>query len=478
MVHPLASPSYPRAADRELVFSDVPSLFNSIGLIAFLLTLTAMMVPAAAQQSAADRLSDDLTPIGAERSGNADGTIPPWQGGLSTLPDAADGWSPDQGPHPDPFADDRSLYTITKANFEDYETLLTDGYKALLKAYPDYAMPVYTSRRSCPVPDAAAAASRRNAENAALTADGNGVTGALMTSPFPITSNGLEMIWNHILRWRGHKVTRGHASARVNPDGSRDMTRFIDATLFQWSDPTLTDPVELDNKMLYYRSETTAPAREAGAIVLAHETINRITEPRNIWQYVPGLRKVHRAPDIAYDNPAPGSGGLSTADSINGFNGAPDRYQWRFVGKAEKLIPYNNYRLASASYDDLLTPLFPNPDLMRYERHRVWIVEARRKADQRHLYARRVFYIDEDSWRIALVEIYDDRDNLWRVQELPQLIYYEAGICGGAASFIFDLPSGRYLASSLRSQEQPINNNATLSASQFTPSALRHRGLR
>ena len=66
-----------------------------------------------------------------------------------------------------------------------------------------------------------------------------------------------------------------------------------------------------------------------------------------------------------------------------------------------------------------------NPDHLRYELHRVWVVDATLKKGERHIYKRRTFYIDEDSWQILLVDQYDNRDQLWRVSEGHAITYYD-----------------------------------------------------
>ena len=97
----------------------------------------------------ANELGASQTPVGAERAGNADGTIPSWEGGLTQVPD---GWKPGD-PRVDPFANEKALFTITAENVDQHADKLTPGQIALLKRYPGYTMPVYTSHRTCALPD-------------------------------------------------------------------------------------------------------------------------------------------------------------------------------------------------------------------------------------------------------------------------------------------------------------------------------------
>ena len=205
---------------------------------------------------------------------------------------------------------------------------------------------------------------------------------------------------------------------------------------------------ELGNTMIYYKQKVLAPARLAGDIVLVHETMNQFREPRNAWTYNPGQRRVRRAPSIAYDNPGTSSDGLRTADQVDMFNGAIDRYDWKLVGKREMYVPYNSYKLHSGdlSFDDILEPLHVNPDHLRYELHRVWIVEATLKEGATHIYKRRTLYVDEDSWQILVADIYDNRDELWRVSEGHVVNYYEKPLMWPTLEVHTDLQAGRYLA--------------------------------
>ena len=114
------------------------------------------------------------------------------------------------------------------------------------------------------------------------------------------------------------------------------------------------------------------------------------------------------APDISYDTPNPGTAGAATYDDTWMFNGAMDRFDFKLVGKKEMLVPYNTYRLTiSQEAADVTTPNYLNPDLVRWELHRVWVVEATLKPGKRHIYAKRTFYLDEDSWTALAADQYD-----------------------------------------------------------------------
>ena len=224
-----------------------------------------------------------------------------------------------------------------------------------------------------------------------------------------------------------------------------------------------------------------SPARLAGEVLLVHETLDQSKEHRRAWIYNPGQRRVRRAPNVAFDNPRTASDGLATSDQLDLFNGSPERYNWTLVGRKEILVPYNSYKLHSnqLKYSDILKPLHINQEYVRYELHRVWVVDAVLKEGTRHVYKRRTFYIDEDSWQSLAVDCYDNRDELWRVQEGYAMNYYDQPNLWTTLETTMDLQSGRYLAISLNNEE-PITYDFSVDVTMddFSPGSLRRAGTR
>jgi hypothetical protein len=445
-----------------------------------ILVLTLLVATGASAQQAA-RLGAELTPLGAEKAGNAAGTIPAWTGGITSAAQAGAPGFKSGGHHPDPYANDKPLYKVDATNAAKYAANLTAGHKALLNAYKgSYFLNVYPSHRSAAFPQRIYDATKANATSAKLTGGGNGVTGAIGGVPFPIPSSGLEAIWNHILRFRVEIAERNIGQAAVTRSGAYNLVKLHDETMVGYSLPGATE-AGLDNTILYFIQETTAPARLAGEILLVHETLDQATEQRRAWLYNPGQRRVRRAPNVAFDNPGTASDGLRTSDQFDVFNGSPQRYDWKLVGKQEILVPYNAYPLHSNKLKntDILKPLHVNQQHARYELHRVWVVDATLKSDQRHIYKRRTFYIDEDSWQILVVDCYDNRDQLWRVQEAHSINYYEIPTFWTTLELTYDLQAGRYLALGLDNEEpQTVNFSAKRTAADFTPAAIANRGTR
>ncbi len=445
---------------------------------AALLALLCWTSSAQAAVSAAEaaRLEAELTPLGAIRTGNADGTIPAWEGGITSPPS-------DYRPgthHPDPFADDRPLFTITAANVDQYKAQLSPGQLALFERYPKtFRMPVYPTRRTASLPQRIYDRSIANATTARLNEDGNGVLNSGEGVPFPIPQSGLEAIWNHLLRYRGDTVYRVIGQAVPTVDGNYTMVQIIENWVWSYSHPGATTET-IDNKLGYFLQEIRSPPRLAGSVLLVHETLNQALEPRKAWTYSTGSRRVRRAPQVAYDNPGTASDGQRTNDQYDMYNGAPDRYHWKLVGKQELYIPYNSYRLHSDTnrFDDILQPGHINPDLTRYELHRVWVVDATLKEGTSHIYARRTFYLDEDSWMMSIIDQYDGRGAIWRVNEAHLVNYYEVPLTWDTALTMYDVQNGRYLVNGLSNEYETRRYNQPLSLNRFTPESLRRKGRR
>ena len=450
---------------------------NTLRFGAALMLGCAFALPAVGAITAEEtaRLGRDLTPLGAERAGNAAGTIPEWTGGITEPPE---GYSVGDH-HPDPYAADEPLFVIDATNLDEHRDRLSIGHQRMLETYPTFRIPVYPTRRSASVPQRIYDATRAIAATAELVDGGNGVGGAVIGIPFPIPKNGLEVVWNHLLRYRGETVGCIMGQAAVTRGGAYTLVKASLEAELRYSLPGMTVE-ELGNTMILYKQKVLAPARLAGDIILVHETMNQVREPRNAWAYNPGQRRVRRAPNIAYDNPGTTSDGLRTADQLDMFNGAVDRYDWELVGKREMYVPYNAYRAHSGerSFSDILAPLHVNPEHLRYELHRVWVVEATLKAGATHLYKRRTFYVDEDSWSILVADIYDNRDQLWRVSEGHVINYYEKPLVWPTLEVHTDLQAGRYFAFGLDNEFQMCTWDSRLTSRDFTPAALRREGRR
>ncbi|MFC5698039.1 DUF1329 domain-containing protein [Pseudomonas sp. GCM10022186] len=443
---------------------------------ALALALSSTSVLAAVSPGEAEQLGTRLTPIGAEKAGNADGSIPAWTGGLPQNAGAVDA----KGFLADPYAGEQPLFSITTQNIEQYKERLTPGQLALFKRYPDYRMNVYPTHRSAGLPATVLEATRKNAVNTRLVAGGNGLEGFTGANPFPIPKNGLEVIWNHITRYRGGSVKRQIVQIVPDPRGNGSPVTYDHQVVFR-EHLADYDPGKPSNVLFYHKQTVISPARLAGNVELVHETVDQVKEPRLAWLYNAGQRRVRRAPQIAYDGPTASSDGQRVSDNYDMYNGAPDRYDWKLVGKQELYIPYNSYKLDSPQlkYRDIIKAGHIDQDLARYELHRVWHVVATLKPGERHIYGKRDFYIDEDTWQAAVIDHYDGRGTLWRVAEAHSQFYYNHQTPWYTAETLNDLVSGRYLVLGLKNEEKSSYQfDIKAIEAEFTPNALRQSGVR
>lgn len=443
---------------------------------AIALAFAASSASAAVSQAEADKLGKELTPIGAEKAGNG-GAIPAWDGGITKAPAGHK-----FGDKPtNPFPDDKVQFTITAKNYKEYADKLTDGQKAMFERYPDtYFMPVYQTRRTAAYPEDIYQVSKANAVNTTLVEGGNGLGNFREGVAFPIPQNGLEAIWNHIVRYRGGSVKRTTVQVTPQTNGDFAPVRLQDEFTFATKLKDF-DPEKHSNILFYFKQDVISPARMAGNVLLVHETINQVKEPREAWLYNAGTRRVRKAPQVSYDGPGTAADGLRTSDNLDMYNGAPDRYDWKLIGKQEIYIPYNSYKLKDTSlkYKDIVRAGHINQEYTRYELHRVWKVEATVKKGQRHIYSKRVFYLDEDTWQATEIDHYDGRGELWRVAESHNLMYYDHQVPWYAIETLYDLNSGRYLALGLDNEEaSSYDFGFERSSSDYTTNALRRSGVR
>jgi len=443
-----------------------------------LLTLSALMLAmgssaalakVSSQEAAA--IGTNLTQMGAEKAANKAGTIPAYTGGL-TQDKSSD-------PYENVFSDEKPLFTITAKNVEQYKENLSDGQIALFKKFPDtYKMPIFKSHRTASFPESVYNKAKKNATQTELVSGGNGIINFDETVPFAIPKNGLEVIWNHVSRFRGGSVERNIANMPVQRSGDYIAIKGRSLLTPPWYLKEGYSAKEDENILFYYTYLTKSPARLTGNVLLVPETVDQVSQPRMAWQYNSGQRRVRRAPQVAYD--APNSDGLSTTDQTDMYNGAPNRYNWKLVGKKEVYIPYNAYKLIdqSAKYSDIVQKNHIDQDYTRYELHRVWQVEATLKEGSRHIYAKRTFYIDEDSWQIALADHYDNRDQLWRVAEGHALQFVNANTPWYVSTTNYDLLSGRYTVALSNEERNPFVFGKKVKRKNFTSAAIRRMGKR
>ena len=418
------------------------------------MTAVVFSAPAIAKVDAAraEALKTTLTPTGAEKGANKDGTIPAWGGGLKAPPAGFGGAGKR---YLDPFPGDKPKFTIAKDNLAQYKDKLTPGQLALFAKYgATYKMNVFETRRTFANPQSIYDASFKNATTGVLAGNGETLQGAITGVPFPIPTGGQEAIWNHKLRYQDLSKRRWNNQFAVTTAGDFNLVKIQEDATFPYNAPNAT-LAGLNNVGIYFLQITTAPARLAGTILLVHETMDQVKEARRAWQYNPGQKRLRRAPNVGYDNPGTASDGLRTNDQLDVFNGATDRYEWKLLGKKEIYVPANSYLIHSDQhkYKDIVKKGHINQDLARYELRRVWVVDSTLKKGTSHIYKRRTFYVEEDGWQIAAVDIYDNRDQMWRVQEAHTVMAYDKPYQMSIGETVYDLQSNRYLVMALNNED-------------------------
>ncbi len=433
---------------------------------------------AAVSPDEAKQLGATLTAVGAEKAGNKEGTIPEYTGGIKAPADFKAGSTF----RPDPFAAEKPRLSITGKDSAAHADKLTEGTKELLKRYPTMRVDVYPTHRTVAVPQRVLENVAKNAVNAKTTDGGVALENVLAGYPFPIPKTGAEAIWNHLLRYNGlgYDAPR-YENWNVDSAGVPTLAVVADAW-WAWPiyDPKRSGPVNASDPYWLVKLLYVGPARRNGEGLVWIDAVNPLKQPRRAWQYLPGQRRVKLAPDLAYDTPNPGAAGTGTYDDVSVFNGAIDRYDWKLVGKKEMYVPYSNYRLTyHKTAADITKPNHLNPDLVRWELHRVWIVEATLKADKRHIYSKRVFFLDEDSWTALASDQYDSSGKLYRSSFAYQSYSYDVQAPFVDTFAIYDFSSGAYNITGLFGPHNGIKYMTELPRdSAWTPDALAGAGVR
>lgn len=442
---------------------------------AALLPLATFTVRAAVSAEEAAKLKTTLTPLGAEKAGNKEGTIPAWEGGL-TKP--APGYK-NGDPRPDPFPNDKPILSINAKNMDQHAAKLSDGVKALMKKYPDFRIDVYPTRRTAAAPQHVYDNTFRNATRAKLVDNGQGVEGAFGGIPFPIPKDGDEVIMNHRLAWTGVAMQTPLRVWVMTADGKRSMASGGTQSWWRpYHDPNLA-PDKFDGYYALGKFVASEPGSKAGEAILAHDGLNA-QHPRSLWQYLVGQRRVRKAPSVGYDTPDAVTSGIGLFDEAFMLFGPIDKHELKLVGKREMYIPYNNNRAALAKVDQLITPKTLNPDFVRWELHRVWEVEATLAPGKRHVAAKRKYYIDEDTWQIILFDGWDAKGELWRTNFTLTLTAPDVPAVIGTVQWGgYDLQTGAYYLN-LAFNELPVQMRMlpSFQRSFFSPEELANEGTR
>jgi hypothetical protein len=450
--------------------------FSAIACPLAVLLLAAHSADAVSPQQAA-QLKGVLTPVGAERAGNSGGSIPPWTGGYTTTqPGYREG-----DLRADPFAGEKPLFSITAANFESYAGQLPEGAKALFRKYPDYRMIVYPTHRSAAAPASVYASIFLNATRAHAVPKGiaYGVEGAAGGIPFPIPQNGFEAMWNHLLAYWGRARELDVKTWVVSADGRAELaTAYREVADFPYYYPGAT-PQSYSGYYFKTLHLDDAPPSKVGEGYLDWQPIDIARFNFDAWQILPGEHRVRRGPAISYDTPDSDASGFEALDEYYLFFGGLDHYDFRLVGKKEMFVPYNNNRLYTRPTAEILGPRHANADDLRYELHRVWVVEGTRKPGVHDVVARRRLYLDEDTWMAVYSDSWDDTGKLWKFGEATMYLMPEIPAVILGSQFVYDLALGGYVYGfAFNDQPQAYKVTAPHPAVLFTPQSMAARAVR
>jgi hypothetical protein len=441
-----------------------------------MVALAGGSAPAAVSNQEAAELKSRLTPVGAERAGNADGSIPAWTGGVTSAPGYVSA-----APRPILFAAEKPLFSITARNFRDYEDKLPEGAKALFAKYPDYRMDIYPSHRSAAAPDWVYENALRNATRARAAPEGiaYGVEGAVGGVPFPIPKNGFEAVWNHLLAFWG-PARELSVSTYIVPAGGaiEKVSTYKEIADFPYYYPGAT----AESFGPYYFKTlhlAVAPAARAGEAYLNWQPINIRRNNFAAWRLLPGEHRVRKAPGISYDVPDIDAAGFVSLDEYYIFFGGLDRYNFKLVGKKEMYVPYNNNRLYTRPVHEILGRTHANPDELRYELHRVWVVDGTLAPGAHNIVAHRRLYLDEDSWMAVYSDSWDEAGRLWKFGQASMYLMPDVPAMIVGSQFVYDLQLGGYAYGfAFNGEASAYKVTVPHPATLFTPDSLSARSVR
>lgn len=427
---------------------------------------------AAVTADEAAKLKSELTPLGGEKAGNKDGSIPAWNGGYTKVPA---GYKSGQ-PRPDPFADEKPLYTVTAANMAQYADKLDEGQQYLLKKYPDYKINVYPTHRSAAAPQWVYDETFKNATRAKM--DGDSVIDAYGGIPFPIPKTGAELLWNHSLRVRSQGYRQAFRTYTIDTNGTSSLASgAVNEVTIPYYTKGLSPEHIKNNGGAYYQNlqSVESPSIRAGEMLMYYDQLDNT---RPAWQYLVGQRRVRRAPTICCDTPNFVASGVDFFDQVFVWFGPATNYDWKIVGKKELIIPYNNNRLVASKPEDAMSKHFVNPELVRWEVHRVWVLEGTVRPGKRDVRPKRRLYLDEDTYIAAIGNTWDAQGTLWHTSYGFPWMQYEIPAVGQETYTTLDLIKGTYSYTTMSDQHNQIQVIDPLPPSYYTPESLSRRGVR
>lgn len=416
----------------------------------------------------------DISLIGADPGPNATGEIPAWEG-HANLPCPPD-YKPGQY-FPNPYKGEKTLFRIDHTNVDQYKDRLSPGQVMRLLKHKRFYMNVYPTRRNVEFFPEFYAAIEKNKKTCYIDEKGvlQNFNGAVA---FPTPKNGLEAIWNIRRMYLGDDAMSLQCRRVVSPSGKIKKTMWQTWVLNYGETRLRSHPFPNPEGVFQkIRNLTTYPADEKGIDFLSISYLddNRLDDT---WLFLPTLRRVRRAPPMV--NGGQLDGELTMDENGIEFRGTVAYWNWKLLGKKEMYVPYNCYDmfLPDAEDEEECWAQDLNPERIRYELHRVWVVEGTLKQGLEHPYSKRVGYYDDDCWQPLVADRYDKRGNLWRMYEA----YTFADSCNKRRMYMgyiyMNLESGRYELFGGCRKDLPTTTvyDIGLEESFFTVEALRASG--
>lgn len=407
------------------------------------LAAAATLRPAFAQTAPDPTLlTTTLTPLGAERAGNADGSIPAWTGGMT---------EPSTGPVAiRVFEDEQPLFTVDASNLAEHQAIVPVGIQWMITNV-GFSLPVYPTHRTAAAPQHVYDNTALNAGRTQLSPNGGrfGFLNGFGGIPFPIidTSDpqaaGAQLIWNHLVGWQGYSQS-SFSPGYVMTGGQLVLSEGGTSHFYYpYYDPN-NSLETFDGYFYKLHLYFSAPANFDGQEIVQWHTVNQEVHPDITWELLNGQGRVRKAPNEQYDSPNAYFNGVYNEDENSGFQGNPSQYDWTYIGKEEMLIPYHCNSMAFVTAEQLFAPKAPNAQYIRWEKHRCWILEANLHPGIRNVMQKRRFYIDEDTWFIGTGESYGADGNLARIYMQFSRVMPTMPAVGPLSFLVFDPVANDY----------------------------------
>ena len=426
----------------------------------------------------AAQLKTTLTPFGAVKAGNADGSYPAWDSGYTEVPAGF----VSGGRMPNIFPDEQPLLTITASNASQYADKLTEGTKALLAKYGDFFVSVYPSHRTAAAPQWVYDNIFENATRASLVQGpaGSMPSGAYGGPPFPIPQSAEEVVWNHNLAWQAtsfYNITSAYILSSAGGWTLTSVSKINTQYPYMFPDSNEQAFAASDGTYLEIATNSIAPPLNNGNALVG--TGNLDDSKSANYVYLPGEGRVREVPNPCCDVLTPFSSGDVFFDEISVWAGRLNHFTWSMAGTKEMYLPYNCNMINQPSSDaEVLGVHTVNSKYVRFELRRVRVVDAVLKDGFIHPCVKSRYYFDEDTGRGLMAERYDAQGRLWRVLFALPFVYAEVpwvsmNIFWGVHDLVADTA---YVAGIMNEQSNQGQAMPRFPESLFTPETLSANG--